>query len=238
MLGSRDFWASQHFPLLKPDGESGGGGGAGTGSEGGSGAAGGTGSAGGTGGAGGGSGDPDAELELGDKGKAAIKAVREERDTLKQRATDAEKELAALRQEKADREADEQKRRDDEAAQSGKWEELATKRETDLNAAKGEVTQLTGELDQYKTAVSKLLDDEWKALDDEAREAFSAAGGNDEDPLARLAYLPTGKKHTAKRAERTETARGNGRDPKSGGGAGKVTDEAKQKAQAGLYSRF
>lgn len=218
MLSSRSWWTSRHFPLLAPDGEGGGGGGA-TGSEGGSGAAGGgSGAAGGTGGTGGtgstGTDDGIDESSLNENGKAALKRLRDQREAARAATKAAEDERDALRKEKSDRDAADAKAKDDAAAASGKWEELATKRETDLTAAKADVTRLGGENAQLKTAITAVLDAEWKELPAEVRDAYLGA---EDDPLAKLAFLPKGKALAAKLADKADPKRGNGRDPKAGG---------------------
>ncbi len=170
---------------------------------------------------------------LGDKGKEAIRKERDAAKAAAARAKDAETKLAALEKEKTDRETAEQARKDKEAAESGKWEELATKREGELKSAKDEAAALKGENTQLRTAITGVLDSEWKELPVEVKDAYLGA---DDDPLAKLAFLPKGKALAAKLADK-ETARGNGADPKSRG-SGKVADADKQKAQASIYSRF
>jgi DNA repair exonuclease SbcCD ATPase subunit len=174
---------------------------------------------------------------LGDKGKEAIRKEREAAKAAADRAKDAETKLAALEKEKSEREVAEQTRKDKEAAEAGKWEELATKREAELKSAKDEAAALKSQNDQYKAAVEKVLTDEWKALPAEAIEAYEAAGGKDDDPLGKLSFLPAGKKIAAKLAEKGDTARGNGRDPRPRGD-GKGNDEAARKAQAPMYRNF
>lgn len=126
----------------------------------------------------------------------------------------------------------------DDATAKGEFETVKQKLEDDIKAAKADATTLKADNDRYKTVVDKLLEDEWKTLDDQAREAFVAAGGNEEDPFARLAYLTIGKKHTASRAGTNgEPLRGSGRDPIPAGSTKRtVEDEARLLNRTGNYA--
>lgn len=177
--------------------------------------------------------DLDGVEGLGDKGKEAIRKERAAAKAASDALKDVQKKLADLEQEKSDREAAEQKQRDKEAAEKGEWEALATKREGELKSAKDEATTLKGENDQLRTAITAVLDSEWKALPKEVQDAYLGA---EDDPLAKLAFLPKGKALADKLAEK-EVKRGNGYQPKSTGD-GKVPDADKQKAQSSLYRKF
>lgn len=173
---------------------------------------------------------------LGDKGKEAI---RQERAAAKAAAADAAKareERDALLKEKQERDAAAVKAREKAAAEAGKFEELAATREQERDAATADAARLTAAVDQYKAAVEKVLADEWKALPPEAIEAYTAAGGKDDDPLGKLVFLPAGKKLAAKLADKGDPKRGNGPDPRSRSEHG--NDEAGRKAQATLYRNF
>ena len=150
---------------------------------------------------------------LGDKGKEAIRKERAAAKAAADALKDVQKQLADLQKENSERESAEQARKDKEAADAGKWEELATKREGELKSAKDEATTLKGENDQLRTAITAVLDSEWKALPKEVQEAYLGA---EDDPLARLAFLPKGKALAEKLAEK-DTKRGNGYSPKGGG---------------------
>ena len=171
---------------------------------------------------------------IGDKGKDAIRKEREAAKAAREEAKAAKEERDALKAEKEKREAEEAAAKEKEAAAKGEWEALAVKREGELKTAKDEAAALKGENDQLKTAIGAVLDAEWKDLPSEVRDAYLGA---EDDPLAKLAFLPKGKALAAKLAGATETRRGNGRDPISAGG-GKVSDDDKRKAQAGMISRF
>lgn len=221
MLTNRAFWASQRLPLLAPEGETGGS----TNSDGGSGAA---------------TATETTECKddidqidgLGDKGKEAIRKEREAAKAAADRAKAAEKRLAELEREKSEREAADLKAKEDEAAKKGEFETLAKKREEERDEAKREATSLKAENDQLRAAIAAVLDAEWKALPDEVRDAYLGA---EDDPLAKLAFLPKGKTLAAKLSEKAEHARGNGRDPKAGGTSERANDETARAANALRY---
>ncbi len=106
-----------------------------------------------------------------------------------------------------------------DAAKRGEFEALAKKREEERDAAKGEATSLKAENDQLRAAVDSILTAEWKALPAEVRDAYSGA---DDDPLAKLAWLPKGKKLAEKLTG--SNSGGNRPGPKPGGdGAPEIT---------------
>ena len=212
MFAQPRIWAGRSLPMLSPDGDGGGGG---------------TGDA---------TGDqkPDAEGSdldkidgLGDKGKEAIRKEREAAKAAQDDAKKAREERDALQKEKAERESAEAKAREDEAAKKGEFEKLANERQTALDAAKAEAKTLKADNDALRGAIGGFLDAEWKALPAEVKDAYLGA---DDDPLAKLAFLPKGKALADKLAGKEPVKRGLGGDPKpSGGGAG--DDKAAQQAQ-------
>lgn len=168
--------------------------------------------------------DPDPD-DLGDKGKAALKAEREARKAAEKAAKDAQDKLDAI--EAKQREAD-----DAAAAEQGKWKELAEKREA-------ETTTLTGERDGLKTerdtlakyvkadiaAVTKAVKD---AKDHPAAKALmDFYPGDDTDTTALLAWAAKAKPRLGELDK--VSVRGNGPDPKPGH---KDIDEKKASAQA------
>jgi len=200
MLSNRTYWIGRHLPLLSPDTDSS----AGPESE----------------------SKPDSaddthkdDLEdnkdLGDAGKEAIRKERAAAKAAADRAKAAEAERDALKAEKADREAANAKAQEEEAAKKGEFEALAKKREQERDAAKSEATSLKAENDQLRTAIAAVIDAEWKDLPKEVQEVYLGA---DEDPIAKLAFLPKGKALAAKLSGKADINPGNGRNPKSGGG--------------------
>lgn len=145
--------------------------------------------------------------ELGAAGKAALDAERAARKAAEKRVRDLE--AAEADRAEAKRKADEKA-----AAERGEWEKLAMERERERDEAKGEATSLRAENDQLRAAIAAVLADEWKALPAEVRDAYLGA---EDDPLARLAFLPKAKKLAEKLAAREPAVRGNGPDPKAGG---------------------
>ncbi len=177
-------------------------------------------------------------LDLGDKGKEAIKREREARKAAEDARKTADDELATLRKEKADREAAEQKRKEKEAAEAGKFEELATTRERERDEAKTELTRLTSEVDQFKAAMTEGIKSGWKDLPDEVRKIGEKQHAED-DVLGRFQFLndPDTKALVAKLTGSTEGKAAHGRDPKATGPS-KPTNEAASKAQAAIYRNF
>lgn len=175
---------------------------------------------------------------LNDNGKDALRRLKEQREAARKEAADTKAERDALLKEKTDRDAAEQARKDKEAAESGKWEELATKREGELKSAKDEGAALKAENDQLREAMKTGTESGWKDLPDPVRKLGEKQHPED-DVLGRWTFLhdPDTTALVKELTSRGDTARGNGADPKSRG-SGKVTDEAKKQAQAGLYSRF
>ncbi|MCA9878212.1 MAG: hypothetical protein KC442_10540 [Thermomicrobiales bacterium] len=171
---------------------------------------------------------------LGDKGKEAIRREREAAKAAADRAKAAEARLDALQKEKSEREAAEAKAREDEAAKKGEFEKLAADREAERDAAKADVKSLQADNDALREAINGFLDAEWQALPAEVRDAYLGA---DDDPLAKLRYLPKGKALAEKLAGKEPAKRGAGADPKPNGTA-TISDEDKRKAQAGMYSRW
>lgn len=163
--------------------------------------------------------DAKTDEPLGEAGEAALKAERAARKAAEKRLRD----LEAAEQKRAD---EQRKADEDAAAKAGEWEKLAAKRETERDEAKREATSLQGQIDQYRAAIDGLLTDEWKGLPAEVRDAYLGA---DDDPLAKLAFLPKAKKLAAKLAEKDPAARGNGPDPKgTGSGLPSVADTANE----------
>lgn len=177
-------------------------------------------------------GDPSAnaatapDAPLGDGGKAALDAERVARKA-------AERDLKALREQIAASDAETKARDEADAAKRGEWEQLATKREGERDAARSEATTLKAENDQLRAAIAGVLDSEWKALPSEVRDAYL---GGEDDPLAKLAFLPKGKTLAAKLAG-TTPARGAGVDPRPNGAA-KPHDADGQRAARAMLRNF
>lgn len=237
MLISKSFWIGRHLPLLSPDNDGGGGPDGPSGATAATAATGASGSTGSTGATG------DAEefagiAGLGDAGKEAIRRERAAAKVAADEAKKARDERDALLKEKNDLAAEDQKRKDKEAAESGKWEELATKREGELKSAKDEAASLQAQVDQFKAAMEQGLADAWAKLPEAVRkqgEELVAEG----DILGRFTFMhkPSTQALVKELTDKAETLRGNGKNPKPTGD-GKVTSEEASKSQAPLYRRF
>lgn len=167
---------------------------------------------------------------LGDKGKEAIRKEREAAKAAADEAKTAKAERDALLKKEADRDAAEAKAREDDAARKGEFEKLANERQAALDAAKAEGKALKADNEALRTAISGFLDAEWKALPDSVKAAYL---GGDDDPLAKLTFLPKGKALADELAERDPAKRGAGPDPKPKGPnalptAAEVADEMRR----------
>lgn len=172
----------------------------------------------------------------GDAGKAKVEFTAEQTAEIGRLLAKERREASAKAKADADAArvaADEeakQARERDEAAARGEFDKVRAALEADAKAAKDESAALKAENDQLRAAVEAVLADEWKQLPAEVRDAYLGA---DDDPLAKLAFLPKAKKLAAKLAERDPAARGNGPDPKPGGPAGlpSIEDTKREFAQ-------
>lgn len=199
MFAQPRIWAGRSFPMLSPDGEGGGGG---------------TGDA---------TGDQKSEATgddldkiegLGDKGKEAIRKEREAAKAAADEAKTAKAERDALLKKETEREAAEARARDEEAKKKGEFEQLANQRERDLETAKGEVKSLKAANDALREAIGGFLEAEWKTLPDSVKAAYLGA---DDDPLAKLKFLPKGKALAEELSDKDPAKRGAGPDPKPKG---------------------
>jgi len=148
---------------------------------------------------------PTDDAPLGDAGKKALDAERDARKAAEKEARDAKARLAQI-------EADAQKAKDAEAAEQGKWKELAEKRDADLAEATSKLTATTTELDTLRTYVTDDIVAAVKVLP----KALVAFDPGEDAPIAqRLAWLTKAKAAAAELDK--QTPRGNGGDPKPGG---------------------
>lgn len=133
-------------------------------------------------------------------------------DLRKNIAKDLRESIAADLKAEADRKtADDKKKRDDDDAKAkGDFEKVENGLRTDLEAARNDATSLKAENDQLRAAIATVLEAEWKDLPSEVKDVYLGA---DDDPLAKLAFLPKGKTLAAKLGG-SERVAGNRRDPK------------------------
>lgn len=152
--------------------------------------------------------DDDADTaELGDKGKAALKAERDARKAERDARKAAEKELADLK-------AEQQRAKDKEAAEQGKWQELAEKREADLTAATTERDALQSRLDEALQVIRDDVTATWKDTPEEVRDLYE---GDEDDVLAKRRHLTRSAKLIARLTADKDKTRGNGPNPKPRG---------------------
>ncbi len=163
-------------------------------------------------------GDP---ADLGDKGKAAIEAIRQEKRDAEKRARDAEKELIDLK-------AAEQKRKDADAEQQGEWQKLAEDRKAEIDKVKADAEA------DVATAKAEIAR---RDRDDRARAALKAA--NLDDSLLSRIHGDTAdelKKDADElfkivKAAAPKPAEGNGPNPSATGPAGDKADEDARQRQ-------
>lgn len=150
---------------------------------------------------------PPADPEpLGEAGKKALESEREARKAAEKAAKETQAELDRLR-------AEAQKRADAEAAEQGKWKELADKREADLTSATTTLTTATERL----TVLEQLATDRLDALLANLPKEIADLGPDADTPIEkRLAWA----EKAAKAAETAGASTpGNGPNPKPANGA-------------------
>ena len=131
----------------------------------------------------------------------------------------------------------EEKRKREEAAARGEFDTVKAKLEADLDTVKREKESLEARVTSLTEAIQKVLADDWDKLPDEIREAYEAAGGDKDDVLAKINYLPQGKKLAEKMGERKERREGNSQNPppKRDGQNGDVESERRALRATGNY---
>lgn len=105
--------------------------------------------------------------ELGEKGKAALKAERDARRK-------AEADAKALKERLDKIEADARKEADEKAKKQGEWQELAEKRDADLTEATSKLTNATTELESLRTYVTADVEAVAKTVRDAAKDVPAA----------------------------------------------------------------
>jgi hypothetical protein len=125
----------------------------------------------------------------------------------------------------------------DDATARGEFEDVKTKLETDLKTATDDVTRMTAEITQLQDALKSGLTEGWAALPETVRKLGERQHGEN-DVIGRFTFLHDADTQAlVKELTKGDGAAGNGRDPKPGG-EGQLSDEAKRKAQAPIYTRF
>lgn len=152
--------------------------------------------------------------------------AREKRDAATKARADAKAERDA---------ADAQTRTEAErkkAEERGEFEKVRGDLERERDEARTERDALKADAQRHREAIAAALDADWKKLPDAVRDAYS---GPDDDPLARLAWLPKGKALADGLAQRDDRVRGNGRDPLPGGRGRLPEDETARALNARRY---
>lgn len=167
------------------------------------------------------------KIELSDAQQAEVNRLlsKERRDAEKRgREAEARARDEAAEQERKQREADEDKKRGDFAKVEGQLK-------TDLDAAKADMTRLTGENDRLKAAMTSGVEARWKELPEPVRNVYK---GEAEDVLARWEYLHDDAVQalTKELAEKRPVVRGHGPDPLGSGPAGPEVKSLISKQQA------
>lgn len=142
--------------------------------------------------------------------RIAAKARREGQDAGKAEAEQARKD------------AEEQARKDREAADlkaKGEFEALEQTLRADLASATGERDQFKAQAARLTAAIDAVLTEEWTALGDDVREYYPGA---DDDPLAKLEWLPKGRALLAK-LHPEKPAPGNRPDRRPNGAPGEIS---------------
>ena len=170
---------------------------------------------------GGGQGDPPTpptppvDPSLGEAGKKALDQERAARHLAEKTARDTTKELADLKAARA--QEDEAK-----AKEQGKWQELAEKRDADLQTATKTLESATTELETLRTYVSGDVEAITKSVKD-AKDSPAAKAlldfypGDDASALELLVWAQKAKPRLSELDTTTTTTRGNGPNPRPAG---------------------
>lgn len=161
--------------------------------------------------------------DLGDKGKAALKAERD-------RAKAAEREAQQLRDEIAKRDKDAVEARQKEAAEQGKWKELAEERESNLATVQQERDGLASEADALRTYFTSEYTAAVKDLPDVIR-AFAPA---DDAPFTEKSAWLTKAKAEAAKVEKLQSP-GNRPNPAAATGDFDLQAEIAKARASGKY---
>jgi hypothetical protein len=200
----------------------------------------------GDGGGGAGVPDDDSDLDkledLGDAGKAAIKAERAARrkaDADAKAAADALKtaadRLTALEEADRKRTADAATQAEKDREAKGEFESLAKERENERDKAKAELAALQAQFDALKTAANTVVKADFETLPEAVRDVYT---GDKDDAVAMLAFIPKGKKLVESLAKQGEgdsktdssNVKGAEENPKANGATG--GDRSKEDAAA------
>jgi len=149
------------------------------------------------------------EMSVDDAAKTALKKERQARRDAERVRRDAETKLAdtnnrltALEKEKTDREKADREAAEAAATQAGEHQRLAEQYRSERDALQGKLDAAISERDAYKSAVGDTAK-EFDSLPEEVRDTYM---GGDDDTLAKLAFLPKGKKLAEKLAAAETTA--------------------------------
>lgn len=157
----------------------------------------------------------DTDQSLGEAGKKALDQERDARKVAEKTARDTTKELADLKTAKV--KADEEKQ-----AEQGRWQELAEKRDADLQTATKTLETATTELETLRGYVSGDVAAITKAVKDAkdspaARALLDFYPGDDASALELLAWAQKAKPRLTELDTTTTTTRGAGPNPKPAG---------------------
>lgn len=219
----RSLLAGHHGPLLAPEGNDGGGGGTGTqdGAK--------TADPGGTKG--------DGASHDGNAG--AVTFTAEQQREVDRIAAQARKDgkKAAEDAATATQQAAERQRQIDADVAKGEFESARQKLTGDLTAAQTERDRLSAENDQLRAAMATGLEAGWKALPEPVRKVGEKQHP-EADVLGRWQFLhdPDTQALVSSLAEKADTIRGNGHDPKPGGDAKPSGEDAKRSQRVVLRS--
>lgn len=170
--------------------------------------------------------------DLSESGKAALREERRLKRDAEKREADLRVERDALLQKERDREAADKKKREDDAAEAGKFQELAETREKERDDAVRERDALKDQNTKLHDAIAGVLDAEWKALPAEIKDVYA---GEDDDPLAKLAFLPKARKLVERLNGTGERKEGNKPNPPPKSGENAEEDASLKGRNASRY---
>lgn len=148
--------------------------------------------------------DDGADEQLGEAGKRALERERAARKAAERAARDAQAEMQRMR--------DEQRKREEaEAAEQGRFRELAERREAELAQAQDQLTAVQQERDALLDIVRADVESHWDQLPDEVREAYDGA---DDDVLSKRRHMHRMAKVIQRLTTADESRPGNGPNPR------------------------
>lgn len=131
----------------------------------------------------------------------------------------------------------ETKRKQNEQKARGEFDAVEATLRSEIETLKADKKALEERANALTTAIDKVLESEWKAIPSDVIDAFKDAGGDEEDALKKLNFLPRAKALAEKLEGKKDTREGTRQNPnqRSDNGAVNLDDDKKAVAATGQY---